>query len=140
MNIHGDLHGKVYMVQLEGFAGKEKKHMVCKLKKNLYGLKQLPTKWYHKFDAFIQSQGFRRSEIDHCLYTKKTKDGSLTLLLLYVDDMLLASKNTYELDAPGGWACRTRRKCPWSFRYGRASFLMFWDLQVLLWCLVLVVS
>ena len=43
------------------------------------------------------SQGYRRSDIDHCLYTKWAKDGSLLILILYVDDMLLAGTNIKEL-------------------------------------------
>ena len=47
----------------------------------------------------MMSQGYRRSEIDHCLYTKRAKDGNLLILILYVDDMLIASKNRDEIDA-----------------------------------------
>ena len=47
----------------------------------------------------MMSQGYRRSEIDHCLYTKRAKDGNLLILILYVDDMLIASKKKYEIDA-----------------------------------------
>ena len=43
------------------------------------------------------SQGYRQSDIDHCLYTKQAKDGSLLILILYVDDMLLAGTNIDEL-------------------------------------------
>ena len=43
------------------------------------------------------SQGYRRSDIDHCLYTTCAKDGSLMFLILYVDDMLLAGSNIDEL-------------------------------------------
>ena len=71
--LHGDLHEEIYMVQPEGFEEKGKEHLVCKLKKSLYGLKQAPREWYQKFDAFIRSHGFRRSEIDHCLYTKRPR-------------------------------------------------------------------
>ena len=45
------------------------------------------------------SQGYKRSDIDHCLYTKRAKDGSLLILILYVDDMLLAGTNIDELAA-----------------------------------------
>ena len=43
------------------------------------------------------SQGYRRSDIDHCLYTKKVKHGSLLILNLYVDDMLLAGSSKDEM-------------------------------------------
>ena len=97
--LHGDLHEEIYMEQPEGFEMEGKKHMVCKLKKSLYGLKQAPKEWYQKFDTFMKSQGFGRSKVDHCLYTKKATDGSLLILILYVDDMLLVGKNLQELDA-----------------------------------------
>ena len=38
--LNDDLHEEVYMDQLEGFQDKGKAHMVCKLKKFIYGLKQ----------------------------------------------------------------------------------------------------
>ncbi|MCO5609259.1 hypothetical protein L7F22_063483 [Adiantum nelumboides] len=40
--LHGDLHEDIYMVQPIGFAESGKEHLVCKLKKSLYGLKR---KW-----------------------------------------------------------------------------------------------
>jgi len=95
--LHGDLHEDIYMQQPEGFVHVGKEQLVCKLKKSLYGLKQAPREWYHKFDAFMRSQQFVRSEMDHCLYTKKAADGNLVILILYVDDMLLASRNRHEL-------------------------------------------
>ncbi|MCO5610242.1 hypothetical protein L7F22_064478 [Adiantum nelumboides] len=95
--LHGDLHEDICMQQPKGFVVKGKEHLVCKLKKSLYGLKKAPSKWYHKFHTFMLSQGNRWSDIDHCLYTKRAKDGSLQILILYVDDMLLAEKNIDEL-------------------------------------------
>ena len=62
---------------------KGEEHLVRKLKKSLYGLKQVPQEWYHKFDAFIRSQGLKRSETNPCLCTKMAKDNSLILLVLY---------------------------------------------------------
>ena len=97
--LHGDLHEEIYMQQPEGFEKKGKELLVCKLEKSLYGLKQAPREWYHKFHAFMMSQGYRRSEIDHYLYTKRANDGNLMILIVYVDDMLIASKNRDEIDA-----------------------------------------
>ena len=75
-----------------------KAELVCKLKKSLYGLKQAPREWYHKFHLFMLLPGYRRSDIDHCLYTKKAKDDSFRILIiLYVDDMLLAESNMDEM-------------------------------------------
>ena len=51
--LHGDLEEEIYMKQLEGFIIKGKEELVCRLKKSLYGLKQSPTMWYHKFDSHI---------------------------------------------------------------------------------------
>ena len=38
--LNGDLGEEVYMVQLEGFQNSRREHLVCQLKKSIYGLKQ----------------------------------------------------------------------------------------------------
>lgn len=37
---YGDLKEQIYMVQLEELSQSEQEHLVCKLKKSLYGVKQ----------------------------------------------------------------------------------------------------
>lgn len=79
------------MVQPEGFKVAGKENEVCKLSKSLYGLKQSPRQWYKRFDKFMLESKYTRSKYDHCVYLKKLQDGSFIYLLLYVDDMLIAS-------------------------------------------------
>ena len=59
------------MEQLDGFKERGKENLVCKFKKSIYGLKQAPCEWYKKFDSFILERGFKRLEVDHCVYIKK---------------------------------------------------------------------
>ena len=40
--LHGDLDKKIYMQQPEGFVVPGKEHMVCKITRSLYVLKQAP--------------------------------------------------------------------------------------------------
>jgi hypothetical protein len=49
--LNGDLEKEIYMEQPEGFT-QEGEHLVCKLHKSLYGLKQSPKAWNQKLDAF----------------------------------------------------------------------------------------
>ena len=51
--LHGDLQEDVYMKQFEGFEVAGKEHLVCKIKKSIYGLKQASRKWYKKFNNFM---------------------------------------------------------------------------------------
>ena len=48
--LHGNLKEEIYMQQPEGFVSNP--YLVCRLKKSLYGLKQIPGAWYAKIDGF----------------------------------------------------------------------------------------
>ena len=95
--LHGDLEENLYMIQLEEFIVQGQENLVCKLRKSLYGLKQAPRQWYKKFDSFIHRIGFKRCEADHCCYVKSF-DNSYIILLLYVDDMLIARFSIEEIN------------------------------------------
>lgn len=86
----GDLKEEIYEEQPEGFVVKKKEHLVCKLKKSLYGLKQAPRQWYKKVDLFMMGHDFLRTKVDPCVYFKKYSTDSFVMLLLYVDDILIA--------------------------------------------------
>nr|AAL75759.1 Putative pol polyprotein [Oryza sativa Japonica Group]AAL91607.1 Putative pol polyprotein [Oryza sativa Japonica Group]AAP51772.1 retrotransposon protein, putative, Ty1-copia subclass [Oryza sativa Japonica Group] len=93
--LHGELEEEIYMDQPEGFIVPGKEGYVCKLKRSFYGLKQSPRQWYKRFDLFMLSHGFKRSEFDSCVYIKFV-NGS-PIYLLYVDDMLIAAKSKEQI-------------------------------------------
>ena len=66
--------------------------MVCKLNKFIYSLKQASHQWYYNFHQVITSYGFEANAIDECAYHKLSGSKYL-FLVLYVDDILLASSD-----------------------------------------------
>uniref|UniRef100_A0A2N9HU41 Reverse transcriptase Ty1/copia-type domain-containing protein n=1 Tax=Fagus sylvatica TaxID=28930 RepID=A0A2N9HU41_FAGSY len=54
----------------------------------LYGLKQAPRAWFAKFSSTISQHGFSASSYDSALFFQRSDHG-ITILLLYVDDMII---------------------------------------------------
>jgi hypothetical protein len=69
-------------------------HHVLKLKKNLYGLRQAGYNWHEKLKQGLLHHGFRQSVVDPCLFLRHD-----CILVVYVDDCLLFSKEASALDA-----------------------------------------
>ncbi|KAK2999762.1 hypothetical protein RJ639_024294 [Escallonia herrerae] len=63
-------------------------HKVCRLHRALYGLKQAPRAWFAKFSTSVCQFGFTSSPHDSALFIRKSKHGTI-LLLLYVDDTII---------------------------------------------------
>ena len=94
----GDLEEEIYMAQSVDFRVVGQQPLVCRWKKSLYGLKQSLRQWYKKFDHFMVEHMYTHSQFDRCVYYRCLDDGSFIYLLLYVDDMLIASKRQVEID------------------------------------------
>ena len=90
--LNGNLEEEVYMKQPGGFSSSEGEQLVCKLKKSIYGLKQASRQWYLKFHEIIASFGFKENIIDQCIY-QKVSGSKICFLVLYVDDILLATND-----------------------------------------------
>jgi hypothetical protein len=89
--LNRDLEDEVYMKQLESFDDNTQK--ACKLNKSIYGLKkQASCQWYIKFHKVITLFGFIENIVDQCIYLK-VSGSKVIFLVLYVDDILLASNN-----------------------------------------------
>ncbi|KAB2608187.1 hypothetical protein D8674_011355 [Pyrus ussuriensis x Pyrus communis] len=74
------------------FSGK-----MCRLRKALYGLKQSPRVWFRRFTQEIKKYGYRQGNADYTLFIK-CRDGKVTLLIIYVDDMIVTCDDTMEIE------------------------------------------
>lgn len=91
--INGDLQEEVYLEQPPGYKVQGKEHLVCHLKKDLYGLKQVPCAWYSKINNYFLRHGFHRSTSDPNLYIKVEKDHAI-FIVLYIDDLMITGNET----------------------------------------------
>ena len=89
--LNGNLEDEVYMKQPPGFAADGKEHLVCKLKKSIYGLKQSPRCWNTALDSHLKEMGFVPSTSDPCIYMDA--GGARFHIGVFVDDMVLAGQN-----------------------------------------------
>ncbi|TYK07784.1 Cysteine-rich RLK (receptor-like protein kinase) 8 [Cucumis melo var. makuwa] len=94
--LNGDLVEEVYMSPPLGFEA-QFGQQVCKLQKSLYGLKQSPRAWFDRFTTFVKSQGYSQGHSDHTLFTKVSKIGKITILIVYVDDIVLTRDDQTEI-------------------------------------------
>ena len=93
--LNGILEEKVYMCQPDNFVKSGEERKVCLLKRSIYGLKQASRVWNLQIHAELCALGFQQSENDSCLYYIHSA-GGLTVLTLYVDDLLLLSTQNSE--------------------------------------------
>ena len=80
------------MKQHEVFFSNNDEHLVYKLNKSIYGLKQASRQWYLKFHNVITLFGFEENVKDQCIYQKVNRS-NICFLVLYVDDILLAAND-----------------------------------------------
>lgn len=93
--LNGTLKQDIYMRLPDEFGAGD---LVAKLQKSLYGLKQASREWNKRFQDFIVNLGFRQSQADSCLYIA-WKDGEAVFLIIYVDDIIIASRSISVVDA-----------------------------------------
>ena len=94
--LNGDLDVDLYMQQPEGFVVAGQEHLVCKLRKSIYGLKQAGRAWFEKINAALIRIDFSPLDSDHCVYVRHHEDDVL-YIVLYVDDLLLIGSSLAEV-------------------------------------------
>lgn len=90
--LNGVLEETIYMAQPKGFEVKGKEDMVCKLSKNIYGLKQAARVWNNKLNDIFVNEQYKQSQVDSCLYTREIGKDKV-YIMIYVDDIVIASNN-----------------------------------------------
>ena len=86
--LNGIIEEEVYIEQPEGFEIFSSESHVCRLKRELYGLKQASRAWYTQIDNYFTGLGFTKSEVDANLY-QNVVEGKLLIIVIYVDDLIL---------------------------------------------------
>jgi len=86
----------IYVQQPPGYEHSDESgsHLICHLKKSLYGLKESGRNWHHTLTDFLKSKGFTVSDTDPCVYSSETPTNEQIIILFWVDDILLASNST----------------------------------------------
>ena len=90
--LNGNLEEEVYMAQPNGFVKRVEDHLVCKLNKSIYGLKQSPRCWNTALDIHLKDMGFTQSTSDPCIY-RSDEGGEIFYHGVYVDDIILAGSS-----------------------------------------------
>ena len=78
-----------YVNRIQGHVNASNK--AFKVKKALYGLRQDGPEWNIEIDRFLEAQEFKHGHTEPCLYVR-WKNGVVCLILVYVDDLLAATK------------------------------------------------
>lgn len=84
------------MEQPTSFMASDSRHLVCKLRKALNGLKQAPHAWFERLSSYLITLGFVRSKADPSLVFR-IKDDNYCYVLIYVDDIILTSNSSTDI-------------------------------------------
>ena len=87
-----------YMEQPPGFAQSGKENNVWQLHRGLYGMRQSSQIWNRVLNASFLGWGFTCSECEWCVYSHRSDNSDVSIVVVHVDDMAAASSNRAEAD------------------------------------------
>ena len=74
-----------------------KLNQICKLKKAPYGLKQLLRAWFGRFNKAMIDLKYHQARGNHTLFIKHSVTGTITVLLIYIDEILITRGDVEEV-------------------------------------------
>ena len=95
--LNGNLEEEIYMTQPEGYINPGNEHLVCRLKKSIYGLKQSSRCWNRALSEYLEFMGFIQSSADSCVYIKRAKD--VSIIAVYVNDFAILTTTEAEMSS-----------------------------------------
>ena len=95
--LHGELEEDIYKSIPLGFSGGDG-NKVCRLKKELYGLKQSPCDCFGRSAKVMITNGYKQSQGDRTLFIKHSSLGRVTTLIMYTDDIIVTRNDEKEKD------------------------------------------
>jgi hypothetical protein len=90
--LNGELQEEIFMEVPEALAEDlkiDRKKVVLKLNKSIYGLKQASRVWNEKFSSTIKAMGYQQSKADPCIFFKFADKKLVSTIGIFVDDCLL---------------------------------------------------
>ena len=81
-----------------GFECEELEKRVCKLRKSLHELKQSLRAWFRKFCSAMTRFGYVQGQADHTMFSRHSVNGKKSILIVHVDDMIIAGDDTQEIN------------------------------------------
>ena len=93
--LNGKLEEEIYMEQPDGYIQPGQEHLVCKLQKSLYGLKQSPRCWNTAFRKYMELIQFNQGTADPCIYIRES--GTVAIVVVYVDDLIIITSTAEEM-------------------------------------------
>jgi len=94
--LNGPLDEVVFVTQPLDFVIKGKENMIYRLHKALYGLKHALRAWNKKIYSYLVELVFKKCKPKYGVYVQADAS-DMTLVCLYVDDLLVTSNNIYDI-------------------------------------------
>ena len=92
--LNGVLDEEIYMEQPPGYVKESEEHLVFKLKRSLYGLKQSSHCWNTVFTAHMESGNFKQCSADPCVFVR-SESTDLAIVAVYVYKVGMVCFNSF---------------------------------------------